>query len=215
MVLIPWYIRNYQQYEYLGIATVKEINMSCFEAPNVLMMKDDLLSIIRPSINESFYKHQMVFWETVKKQHGWEIASPCGVREETKKLAIIKKEGERIVKENIPLVLLSHTAGIGRTLCPYPPHFERLTGSPATIVRWIAFLIDAAIMGLSLLGMFFALRGPLNLGRGRFISVALLFLIFYLTFIPGIVGYPRFKVPVLPLICIFASFGLGRIRKDI
>jgi len=215
IVLIPWYVRNYQQYEYLGIATVKDKNMSCFEAPTVLMMKDNLLSIIQPSINEPFYKYQMYFWERVKKQHGWEIESPSGVDEDTEKLAILKKEGELIIKENIPLVLLSHTAGIGRTLCPYPPHFEKLTGYPVSIVKLLAFLIDAFIMGLSLFGIVFALRGSLNIGTGRFITVVMFFLILYLAFIPGIVGYPRFKIPVMPYISIFAALGMGRIRRDI
>jgi 4-amino-4-deoxy-L-arabinose transferase-like glycosyltransferase len=215
IVLIPWYIRNYQQYEYLGIATVKDINISCIEAPTVMMMKDNPLLTIQPSINESFYKYQMYFRERIKKQYGWEIGYPCGVGENTEKLAILRKKGELIIKENLPIVLLSHTAGIGRTLCPYPPHFEKLTGYPVSIVKLLAFLTDAFIMGLSLFGIVFALRGSLNIGTGRFITVAMFFLILYLAFIPGIIGYPRFKIPVMPYISIFAALGMGGIRKDI
>jgi 4-amino-4-deoxy-L-arabinose transferase-like glycosyltransferase len=215
IVLIPWYIRNYQQYEYLGIATVKDINMSCFEAPTVLMMKDNPLLIIQPSINESFYKYQIFFWERIKKQYGWEIEYPCRVGEDTEKLAILKKEGELIIKENIPIVLLSHTAGIGRTLCPYSPHFEKLTGYPVSIVKLLAFLTDAFLIVLSLFGIVFALRGSLNIGTGRFITVAIFVLILYLAFIPGIVGYTRFKIPIMPYISIFAALGMGGIRKDI
>lgn len=215
IVLFPWYIRNYQQYEYLGIATVKDVNMSCYEAPTVLMMKDNPTSIIQPGINETFFKYQGYFWDKIKKQYGWEMGGICGEGENIEKLEILKKEGKLIVQENIPLLLLSHAAGAGRTLCPYPPHFEKLTGYPVSILKLLAFLIDAVIMALSLFGMVFALRRPLKIGKARFTALAIFFLILYFSFIPGIIGYPRFKIPVMPYISIFAALGISGIRKKV
>ena len=215
IILIPWYMKNYQQHEYWGMSTVKDLDMFYYEATAALMIKGDPLSMIRPGINEPLGKYQKYLWERVKTKYGWKENSPFQIREETKKIAILREEGDIIIKENIPIVLLSHTVGIGRTLCPYPPHFERLMGDHATIVRWIGFLIDAAITGLSLFGIIAIVIGIPNVRINKIAVVALLFLLFYFTFIPGIMGYPRFKMPVLPLICIFASFGMARIRKDL
>jgi uncharacterized membrane protein len=82
-------------------------------------------------------------------------------------------------------------------------------------VKLLAFLTDAFLIVLSLFGIVFALRGSLNIGTGRFITVAIFVLILYLAFIPGIVGYTRFKIPIMPYISIFAALGMGGIRKDI
>jgi hypothetical protein len=215
IILIPWYIKNFQQYEYLGISSVKDINIFVYEAPAVLMIKDNPLSIIKVSINETLYKYQMYLWEKVKKKYNWEINNPFEVSEDALKLSILQKEGAFIIKENIPIVLLSHTAGIGRTLCPYAPHFEKLVGYNIKILKLFAFLIDAFIMVLSLFGIKSALSEFSDIRASRIITVTMFFLILYLTFIPGIVGYPRFKIPVMPYISIFAAFGLEKIRKDI
>jgi hypothetical protein len=110
----------------------------------------------------------MYFWDKIKQQYGWEMGGLCGEGENIEKLEILKKEGKLIVQEKFPLLLLSHAAGVGRTLCPYPPHFEKLTGYPVSILKLLAFLIDAFIMGLSLFGIVFALRRTLNIGKARF-----------------------------------------------
>jgi len=215
IILIPWYMKNYQQHEYRGISTVKDLDMFYYEATAALMIKADPLSIIRPGINEPLSKYQKYLWKRVKTNYGWKANSPFQIREDSKKIAILREEGDVIIKENIPVVLLSHTVGIGRTLCPYPPHFEWLMGGHATVVRWTGFLIDLAITGLSFFGIIAIVMGVPNVRINKIAVVTLLFLMFYFTFVPGIMGYPRFKIPVLPLICVFASFGLGRIRKDI
>ena len=215
IILIPWYIRNDQQYGYRGISTVKDSNMFYFEATAVLMIKDDPSSAIKMDINETFYKHQMHLWETVKKKYGWEAQTPITVLDDAEKTAILRGEGMKIVQEHTFYAVLAHTAGMGRTLCPYPPHFERLTGSAATGVRWFAFLTDAAIMGLSLFGIISTARRTSHGRGGKIALLIMILLIFYFSFIPGIMGYPRFKVPVMPLICIFASYGLGRMGKDL
>ena len=215
IILIPWYMKNHYQHEYWGISTVKDIDMFYYEAPAALMIRDNPLSVIQPAINEPLYIYQLYLWERVRKKYGWREKNQSDVIEDAKKNAILREEGNAIIKENIPIILLSHTVGIGRTLCPYPPHFENLTGSPVTIVRGFAFLLDVAITILSLSGIIAIVRGAPNTRVSKIATGAMIFLLFYFTFIPGIMGYSRFKIPVLPLICIFASFGMGIIRREI
>jgi len=80
-------------------------------------------------------------------------------------------------------------------------------------MKWIGFLTDAAVAGFSLLGIISIIGSNSHRKNGIIKAVTVMLLIFYLTFIPGILGYPRFKIPVIPYISIFAALGLGSTRQ--
>jgi hypothetical protein len=102
-----------------------------------------------------------------------------------------------------------------RTLCPYYPPFSKLTHNDSRIFPLLSFMIDLLTMGFFVLGAFFSLKGEPSLNSNRVLIYLMMAMICYFSFIPGIIGYNRFRVPVLPYICILSSVGLGKIFQHL
>jgi len=216
MILIPWYMRNYHEYDTWNVSTVSDVNIFYYEAPAILMIKDNPFSMVQFKITKSIDDLNMGRWKKVKEKYGWNEESAFELADDPQRLIILRKEGLTVIRENPLIFLLSHLGGIGRILFPFYPYFDKFLGSDSIIIKVLSFCIDLIIMGLSFIGLISLLKKKETLLSNRLqriIIVIMLVLIFYFTFLPGIIGYNRFKIPVLPYITIFATLGLWRILQ--
>jgi len=153
-------------------------------------------------------------WEKVKEKYGWDEKNVFELSDDPQRMAILRKEGLNVIKENLFFFLLSHLGGIGRILFPFYPYFDKFLDNDSMIIKLLCFYIDMIIMGLSFIGLISSLKNKETLLSNRvyrIILVSMIVMIFYFTFLPGIIGYNRFRIPVLPYITIFATLGLWRI----
>ncbi len=213
IVLIPWYMKNYKEYDRLTLSTVSDLNIFMSFAPEVLMIKDNPLSVLQLSINKNIEHFQISIWDRIGGKYGWYDKHPFNVFKDSKRSAVLRKEGLKIIQENPLIFVIAHFIGIGRVLFPYYPPFYNLIGNDLKTISLLSFVIDFLIMGLFVLGVISSLKGGLGF-KHNMTMVFMMVLIFYFSFIPGIVGYNRFKIPVLPYISIFATLGFWEIIKS-
>lgn len=209
-------MRNYHEYDTWNVSTVSDVNIFYYEAPAILMIKDNPFSMVQFKITKSIDDLNMGRWKKVKEKYGWNEESAFELADDPQRLIILRKEGLTVIRENPLIFLLSHLGGIGRILFPFYPYFDKFLGSDSIIIKVLSFCIDLIIMGLSFIGLISLLKKKETLLSNRLqriIIVIMLVLIFYFTFLPGIIGYNRFKIPVLPYITIFATLGLWRILQ--
>jgi 4-amino-4-deoxy-L-arabinose transferase-like glycosyltransferase len=211
--IVPWFLRNYQNYGRWTLSTVSDINIFYYEAPAIQMVNDNPLLIFRvgDGFNKSFEIFQKNFCDKIKIKHNWNDKDPFSITNDFLKTDILRKEGLIVIKENFLRFLLVHFNGLARTLFPFYPNFEKLFGYDLKAIKIISFVIDVTIIGLFLFGIFSLLWDKSKIAPDRTIIVFMMIVIFYFSFLPGLAGYSRFRIPVLPYITILATFGLWRI----
>lgn len=206
--LLPWYIRNYQYYGRLTLSTISDFNMFLTFAPEVLMIKSNPTSTIAFDTKERIVPFRNELWDSAKRKYGWSDNKPHTVFEDPIRSSILKEEGIQVIKKHLHVFFISHVLNTGRTLLPYRPYFYKLIGSDLQIVSILSFVVDYFIMVFSAIGIVFSFKKKGNGTYHRAIAFFFILLIFYFSFIPGIEGYSRFRIPILPYISIFAAFGL-------
>jgi len=209
----PWYLRNYQEYNYWTLSTVQDVDMFYYDAPAVLMYKDHPLSRLQIGMYSLLETYQNNIWYDIKTKYGFDAESPFQISNDPQKTILLKEEGLRIIKGDIVHIFIIHLNGIARTLFPFYPPLDSFIGHTVKPIKGACFSIDVLIMGLSLLGIFLALTGRAGGKYERSPVLLLICLIFYFSFIPGIVGFNRFRVPLLPYISIFSSIGYWNIAQ--
>ena len=211
--LTPWYLRNYQKYDYWTLSTVKDVNIFYYEAPAILMYKNHPLFQIQIGMNSFLETYQNNIWYATRTKYGFYADSPFEIGNDPKKTILLKKEGLKIIQGDILHIFIIHLNGIVRTLFPFYPPLETFIGNNVNLVKGVSFSIDVLIMGLSFLGIVLSLMGHAGGKYDRVLVLHLICLIFYFSFIPGIMGYNRFRVPILPYVSIFSSVGFWRISE--
>jgi 4-amino-4-deoxy-L-arabinose transferase-like glycosyltransferase len=206
--LLPWYMRNYQYYGRLTLSTISDLNIFLTFAPEVLMIKSDPTSTIAYETKETIKPFRNELWNNAKRKYGWSDNKPQTVFEDPIRSSILKEEGLQIVKKHLHIFFISHAVNTGRTLLPYCPYFYKLIGKDVRIVSILSFVVDYFIMVFSAIGIVFSLKKKGNGTYHRAIAFSFVLLIFYFSFIPGIEGYSRFRIPILPYISIFAALGI-------
>lgn len=192
---------------------MKDINIFYYDAPAILMYKNNPIFQIQIGMNSLLETYQKNIWYATKTKYGFYADSPFKIANDPPKTILLKEEGLRIIKGNILHFFIIHMNGIVRTLFPFYPPLEKFIGNNVKIVKGVSFSIDVLIVGLSFLGIVLSLMGYAGGKYDRVLVIYLICLIFYLSFIPGIVGYNRFRVPILPYISIFSSVGFWRISE--
>ncbi len=213
IIIVPWYARNYYQYQYWTLSTIKDITVFYYEAPAALMARENPKVFIQHYINEPLEIKGKYLFEKISQRYGWNEEARKKVNKDINMLKILRAEGEAIIKDNIPQVLFVHTVGIARTLFPYYPALYRIAANDNAFLKIVPAIIDCMVIAFAGLGF---LSFVLNLKNNRSNSLTLyclILLIFYYSFLPGIVAYARYRVPVIPYISIFASLGIMWISR--
>lgn len=211
-VVTPWYLRNHRYCHRWILSTIDEINYFISFAPEVLMIENNPLSVVQIKINEPILHYGELLWSGVKSKYGWRENSPYEVIDDAQRVAILGEEGKKVILGKPLTFLASHLINIPRTLFPYYPPFSKLTGSDAMIFPILSFIVDLLTMVFFVLGsFFFFLKRWLSPNSNKALMYIMMAMIIYFSFIPGVVGYSRFRVPVLPYICILSSVGLREI----
>lgn len=215
VILVPWYIRNYQEYGRWTLSTVSDLNFFMSFAPEILAIKENPFTIIQPNINNTIEHFQNDLWDNAKNKYGWYDKTPSLIFKDPKESVILREEGMKIIQDNSAVFFIAHVLGIGRTLCPYYPSFGRLIGNDVKLISLLSFWVDLCIMGFFTIGIFISLKTQPRFKFVKVLSVMMIVMIAYFSFVPGIVGYSRFRIPVLPYISIFSSIGIFRIFKHL
>lgn len=210
--LLPWYMKNYQNYGRWTLSTIGDMGIFSSFAPEVLMVKSDPKLMVKVEIKERLKLFENEMWNDVKGKYGWNDDNPSKVfHQDPARSSILKEEAMKVIKRNFHIFIISHVLNTGRVLLPYHPYFYKFIGNDVRIVSILSFVADYFIMMLSALGVMFFLKKKFNGKYYKVIIFSFMLLIFYFSFIPGIEGYSRFRIPILPYISIFAAFGLWEI----
>src|SRR4030042_906841 len=128
ITLLPWYIRNYQKYDSWTLSAISDKNIFCYEAPAILMYKSNPFLKIQFGMDKILEEYQKNMWAKIREKYGWDNKSPFEIGNEPKKLIILREEGLKVIQENPLSFLVIHLNGIGRTLFPFYPYFNKLIG---------------------------------------------------------------------------------------
>ena len=211
-VLVPWCAKNYRDYGRWTLSTIGDLNYVISFAPEVLMLKDDPRSVTTFNVNEKIAHFQGVLRSEAAKKYDRLEHGSSEMRSEAERRVLLD-EAKGVVYENLPLFLASHFLNIGRVLLPYYPRFGKITGLDSGAISLISFAIDFLIMVFFAVGVIISLKALLEHECDKRALITLIVLIVYFSFVPGIVGYARFRIPVLPYISIFSSLGLAGLFK--
>ncbi len=215
-VLLPWYAKNHAQYGRWTLSTIADFNWFIDFAPEVLMVREDPLSVITLNVNERIRPFQMRMWNAAREKYGWNEESAFAIGNDAERYSLMREEGLKVIYDSPSLFILSHSVSIARVLCPYYPPFHIVIGRNIKVLTLLCFVTDILIMGLFVFGVLLSLRERGMERTLRFTLVLMAILIVYFSFVPGIVGYSRFRIPVLPYISIFSALGaqkvLARVR---
>lgn len=183
------------------LSTVGVRHLFYYEVPEILIAKSNPLSMFKLDINKDIeHFRSILIQKTIRKYHGKDIQNNPD---------ILKDEAMNFFKNNPFWFFITHIIGQIRTLTPFYPYLNNIIGVELKILKVITFLIDFLIMCFFILGLYLVFIRKLL--KGKFIkNIVLLFfiIIFYFTFLTGLSGYSRFRVPIIPYITFFASFGL-------
>jgi 4-amino-4-deoxy-L-arabinose transferase-like glycosyltransferase len=215
ITLLPWYIRNYQKYDFWTLSAISDKNIFCYEAPAILMYKSNPFLKIQFGMDKILEEYRKNMWAKIRAKYGWDNKSPFEIGNEPKKLIILREEGLKVIQENPLSFLVIHLNGIGRTLFPFYPYFNKLIGHESKIIKLLSFFIDFIIMGLFLWGLIVYLKDCTRIGFITIAGITMIILVFYFSFLPGFAGYSRFRIPVVPYISIFAALGLWRLPRSL
>ena len=210
IVLIPWYVKNHRDFGRWTLSTVDELNVIVSFAPEVLMIKNNPLSMFAVNVNKGIEPFQAIMRDRIQKKYASPETDPRG-KENAPSPALIREEGMKVIYENPSIFVLSHVVNIGRVLVPYYPSFHRFIGSEVKMLSLLSFVIDVLIMGSFVLGVFFPLQEKVTMKSEKIAVLMMVCLIVYFSFVPGIVGYSRFRVPIVPYISIFSALGVRKI----
>lgn len=208
VAVIPWYLRNYKYYQRWTLSPIDELNYFISFAPEVLMVGDNPLSVLQIRINEPIEHYGKLLWNQVKSKYGWRENGPSAMIDNAERAALLREEGKKVVLQRPLIFLASHLLNISRTLCPYYPPFSKLTGTDAGIFLVLSFILDLVTIVCFAAGAFFSLKGELFMNSNRVLMYIMMAMIFYFSFVPGIIGYARFRIPVLPYISILSAVGI-------
>lgn len=215
LVVIPWILRNYQQFGVFTISTVSDYNLYAY---NAVALEADLRGLSQEETRQS--------WNTVWRDHqsNFPDESLAGslrfLRERSRQLILshplryayihMKHDLNALLPSLSELLeLLGITRGDEGTLSVLNQE-----GLVAAIRHyfgeriWLLWVFAPLVLMLGCV-YFGALVGGVRLVRQRDWAALLLLVlpVFFLLAIPGPASHPRFRVPAMPMICMLAGVG--------
>jgi len=224
LVIAPWLARNYRLLGTLTLSTIANYNLLFY---NAVSLEADLRGVGQAQVRAEMVERV----EQELARRGWPD-------DEVHLVRLYNEWGRRIILAHPWRYLYVHLKNDLNNLLPNVTEFLELLGITqggkgtlsvlnqyglCAAVRhyfggqvWLLWLLLplATLLGLTYLGM---LTGLLTLARRRdWLPLALLLLpIAYFLLIPGAPSHPRFRVPVMPYICLLAGTGLVATRHTI
>ena len=189
IVLSPWILRNYLIYQELKLTSISGLNLLFY---NVTITEAERSGL-------TYTEARSYFMEEAYK-------SGCDTSEihSFNNSRIYSKIAKNYIRNNFLLYCRSHLKGMVN-LFYNVDRFEQLkTLSGFIKYKTIGFLIFFAII------YFFAVFGIiLSIKKKYPDSILFLLIILYFDVITGVIGDPRFQVPIMPYIYIFCSIGIS------
>jgi 4-amino-4-deoxy-L-arabinose transferase-like glycosyltransferase len=223
LIIGLWQLRNQRETGYSGFSSVSDYNLYCYQAASVRAVQERV----------PYYEMQRSMGcpdkEIYLRNHPEQTSWGRG-----KIYHFMGREGLQIITRKPVTYLLIHAQGMVRTLIDpgiteYLIMFKRYSwtggllgqvldqGLLATFKGFartmpIFFFLSLTLMGLYLAASFGS--GVVALFHRGFpygISTAALLCIlaYYLLVSGGPVGYHRFRLPIMPLVCVFSGYGLS------
>ncbi len=213
-----WQVRNYVAAGYSGFAAVSDYNLYCYNGASLIASQK---RIQFEDIHEQLgcVQHEKYFM-LHPEQRQWSQAQIY---------RYMGKEGKKLILSQPLTYSIIHLKGMFGTLVQTPanryvtllmgrfdrsltPSYQNL-GQYKSIIFWTN-LNFSLLLGVYFLGAATALiskRFLNNLSMITLVSVA----VYFLTVSGGIVGSHRFRLPITPIICLLAGYGLWLIVDNI
>ena len=214
LVLLPWYVRNDHVYGQWTLSTATKYNIFVVFAPEVLMGKDNLFSLIAINVNELVKPYQAQMWQIAKLKYG-DSSEIHHSFDDPVRAHVLTEEGLKVIRNDPLIFTLSHMVGIGRVMTPSSPRFYRFMKKDMKALSLLSFAIDFITMSFCIIGIFLFLRERSTGKIQTIVIISMIVLIAFFSFIPGIEGGTRFRVPLLPYVIILSIFGMQKIVTHI
>ncbi len=209
-------VRNYKEYSRIGFSTISSANLYLF---NAVITKSNSTDKNTKQIADEF-KNIAINAGASKQNNPFDNAH------------IIKLLGEKYVKTNTLLFAKQHVLGmvnmylsLGHRQLLEMSGFETSEGgkkyalsSPERLLEysttqeiifatWLIFFLIFCYL-FATIGAFYMIKR-----KEYFALVLLLGIIFYFTFLTGIAGSPRLRIPIVPFYSIIAGYGIFSVLK--
>jgi hypothetical protein len=208
MVLLPWYMRNYHVYGQWTLSTAAKYNVLVNFAPEVLMGKDNPLSLLHIRVNDLIAPYVARMWHITGTKCEWRTEDCSRVFDDRTEAAALTEAGMRIIRDDPHIFVLARLLSIGRVMSPFFPRFHIFTGKEVAALSFFSFGVDFLTMAFFLAGIFFSLRKRPADKIHAMAIMNMIVLILFFALIPGIAGGTRFRVPVLPYVAVFSATGI-------
>ena len=230
LIIGLWQERNQRQADYSGFSSVSAYNLYCYQAASVRAIQEGV----------PYYKMQRsmgcpdkkIYLQNHPEQTSWDRG---------KIYRSMKREGLEIISREPVTYFLIHVKGMLRTLIDpgvteYLILFKHYSWSGGLLGQIldqglfvtfkdfarsmpIFFVSLLTLTGLYLVVLYCSTALAMfheDLPHGVSTVVILCILAYYLLISGGPVGYHRFRLPIMPLVCVFSGYGLyllrGRLR---
>lgn len=226
-ILLPWQLRN-RALGYNGISAIVAVNMYFYNAAAIRAVKT----------GASYYEVQAAMGyhddERYLRLHPEQRAWRAGERYE-----YMRREGARIVRENLPLYVRMHINGMMRVMLDpgaidlmkayglYPGSggllnrivSDGLVSGLRHLVRTNPLAVILLILLGLLVGVTYALAVRGLFVQHRYLDLAALLLVaavgYFVLVGGGPAGVNRFRAPAMPLICVLAGAGWVSVRQGV
>jgi len=222
-----WQLRNHRVADYSGFSSVPDYNLYCYQAASVRAIQEGM----------PYYEMQRsmgcpdkkIYYQNHPEQASWDRG---------KIYRSMGREGMKTISGNPVTYFLIHAKGMLRTfidpgVTEYLILFKHYSWSGGLLGRILdqglfvtfkgfartmpVFLFSIFIIsGLYLVVLYCAAALAIfheDLPHSVSSAVILCIMAYYLVVSGGPVGYHRFRLPIMPLVCVFSGYGLYLLRE--
>jgi 4-amino-4-deoxy-L-arabinose transferase-like glycosyltransferase len=190
LIIAPWLYRNYSLYKEAKLTSLAGVNLLLY---NVAITEAD-------RSGQSFKETKAYFM-----QKAYEAGCDTAEYYSFANSPILSQIAIEYIKNNFLLYCKSHLKGMVNLFYNFERFSEMKTLSGFAKYKNIGFLIYFGII------YFFSIWGVVSAIEKKYIIALLFFLIIiYFDFITGVVGDPRYEVPIMPFIYILCAVGFYR-----
>ena len=202
--LVAWRIRNAMVADYDNFAAISDVNLLYYRAAGVVARRSGTLI---DSVQVQMHRELDVdapLMATNRVARG---------QERTARYHEMRRRARTILVNDPPAVALDWAAGAARTVFGRETsEWARLLGLETLSRPWIIVRVFLTVLWLPLLGL--ALVGLVRVRWDLPLIVPALFVCSYLLVLgSGPEAYSRFRVPVVPVICVFTAAGALDVRQ--
>jgi 4-amino-4-deoxy-L-arabinose transferase-like glycosyltransferase len=196
-LIAPWQLRNRLEAGYAGFSGISSRDIYFFAGAAVTALHEHIpLGVVQDRLG---YDSDYAYVEHHPEQKAWNLA---------RRLSYMDHEGANIVLGNLATYALIHLIGVGRVLVgTSSTEFLQFFGLPLS--RGVPFLLVNLLLAvLELPYLILCVTTCLHrvLRREPVILATATTIAYYAVVSGGPMGYSRYRVPVMPEICILAAY---------